>query len=349
MDLSHASSSVTSRRLSCIADHIAPADARAGIKMSLTAAGRPKFTVALLGAAGGIGQPLAMLLKMSPLIDVLHIYDIVNTPGVAADLSHIDTKCEVKGFVGQAQLGAALSGADLVVIPAGVPRKPGMSRDDLFNTNAGIVKTLATGVAQHCPKAVVNIISNPVNSTVPIVAEVMKAHGVYDPNRIMGVTALDVLRANTFVAEAAGMPRGTVSVPVIGGHAGITILPLLSQSEPRLDFSPEVVAKLTDRVQNGGTEVVEAKAGAGSATLSMAAAAARFAESCLRAMCGSPDVIECAYVVSSLVQPLPYFASRCLLAPVSLFYLLKESWLQQEPHVLGQAAECIRFVLHIAS
>lgn len=78
----------------------------------------------------------------------------------------------------------------------------------------------------------------------PIVAEVMKAHGVYDPNRIMGVTALDVLRANTFVAEAAGMPRGTVSVPVIGGHAGITILPLLSQVCPGVACGPRLTCKL---------------------------------------------------------------------------------------------------------
>ena len=75
-----------------------------------------------------------------------------------------------------------------------------MTRDDLFNINAGIVHALAVAVAQHCPKAVVNIISNPVNSTVPIAAEVLKAAGVYDPKKLLGVTTLDVVRANTFVA-----------------------------------------------------------------------------------------------------------------------------------------------------
>jgi len=70
-----------------------------------------------------------------------------------------------------------------VVIPAGVPRKPGMTRDDLFNINAGIVKNLITGVAKYCPKAFVAIISNPVNSTVPIAVEVLKKHGVFDPKR----------------------------------------------------------------------------------------------------------------------------------------------------------------------
>lgn len=78
-------------------------------------------------------------------------------------------------------------------------------------------------------QAVVAIISNPVNSTVPITAEVLKAAGVYDPRKVLGVTTLDVVRANTFVAEAKGLPVQDVDVPVVGGHAGITILPLLSQ------------------------------------------------------------------------------------------------------------------------
>ena len=73
------------------------------------------------------------------------------------------------------------------------------------------------------------IISNPVNSTVPITAEVFKAAGVYDKRKVLGVTTLDVVRANTFVAEAKGLPVQDVDVPVVGGHAGITILPLLSQ------------------------------------------------------------------------------------------------------------------------
>lgn len=78
-------------------------------------------------------------------------------------------------------------------------------------------------------QALIHIISNPVNSTIPIAAEVLKAAGVYDPRRLMGVTTLDIVRANTFVAEKKGLDLRTVDVPVIGGHAGITILPLLSQ------------------------------------------------------------------------------------------------------------------------
>lgn len=207
---------------------------------------------------------------------------------------------------GEDQLGEALKGADVVIIPAGVPRKPGMTRDDLFKINAGIVKALVEACGKHCPKvraassqagldacswqlfaevteslpciiqadsppspiavaqALLNIISNPVNSTVPIAAETLKRLGVYDEKRVLGVTTLDVVRclphlviwllwrclsrlaatlmytpprvssawqvrAKTFYAEKAGLDVSKVDVPVVGGHAGVTILPLFSQ------------------------------------------------------------------------------------------------------------------------
>jgi len=83
--------------------------------------------VAVLGAAGGIGQPLALLLKQNARITELALYDIVNTPGVAADLSHIATRAKVTAHTGEGELREAVQGSDVVVIPAGVPRKPGMS------------------------------------------------------------------------------------------------------------------------------------------------------------------------------------------------------------------------------
>ncbi|KAI3964318.1 hypothetical protein MKW92_034674 [Papaver armeniacum] len=271
--------------------------------------GAPGFKVAILGAAGGIGQPLALLMKMNPLVSVLHLYDVVNAPGVTADVSHMDTGAVVRGFLGQPQLENALTGMDLVIIPAGVPRKPGMTRDDLFKINAGIVRTLAEGIAKCCPNAIVNLISNPVNSTVPIAAEVFKKAGTFDPKKLLGVTTLDVVRANTFVAEVLGVDPREVSVPVVGGHAGVTILPLLSQVNPPCSFTPEEINALTDRIQNGGTEVVEAKAGAGSATLSMAYAAAKFADACLRGMRGDAGIVECSFVTSQVTE-LPFFATK---------------------------------------
>ncbi|KAI3766842.1 hypothetical protein L2E82_16917 [Cichorium intybus] len=267
------------------------------------------FKVAILGAAGGIGQPLSLLTKMSPLVSDLHLYDIANVKGVAADLSHCNTPSKVLHFTGNDELPNCLKDIDVVVIPAGVPRKPGMTRDDLFNINANIVKTLVEAVADYSPNAFIHIISNPVNSTVPIAAEVLKQKGVYNPKKLFGVTTLDVVRANTFVAQKKNLKLIDVDVPVIGGHAGITILPLLSKTKPAVSFTDEEVEELTVRIQNAGTEVVEAKAGAGSATLSMAYAAARFLESSLRALDGDGDVYECSFVESEVTE-LPFFASR---------------------------------------
>lgn len=251
--------------------------------------------VAVLGAAGGIGQALSLLLKTQlPAGSELALYDVAPVvPGVAVDLSHIPTDVKVEGF-GKDDVAAALQGCDIVLIPAGVPRKPGMDRSDLFNINAGIVKNLVEAIADNCPEACTCIITNPVNTTVAIAAETLKAKGVYNKNKLFGVTTLDVIRAETFVAELKGLNTASVHVPVIGGHSGTTILPLLSQVDG-VSFTDEEVASLTHRIQNAGTEVVEAKAGGGSATLSMGQAAARFCLSLVSAMKGD-NVVEYTYV-----------------------------------------------------
>jgi len=252
--------------------------------------------VAVLGAAGGIGQALALLLKTQlPSGSELSLYDIAPvTPGVAVDLSHIPTAVKIKGFSGE-DATPALVDADIVLISAGVARKPGMDRSDLFNINAGIVRNLIEQVAKTCPKALIGIITNPVNTTVAIAAEVLKKAGVYDKNKLFGVTTLDVIRSSTFVAELKGKQPQDIEVPVIGGHSGVTILPLLSQIAG-VSFTETEAADLTKRIQNAGTEVVEAKAGGGSATLSMGQAAARFGLSLVRALQGESNVVEYAYV-----------------------------------------------------
>lgn len=271
-----------------------------------------EFKVALLGASGGIGQPLSLLLKMNPLIQHLALYDIVHTPGVAADISHCSTGAQVTGHLGPQQLREALEGTSVVVIPAGVPRKPGMTRDDLFNTNATIVRDLADACAKYSPQAMICVISNPVNSTVPIACEVFKKHNVYDPKRMFGVTSLDIVRANTFIAQAKGLDVSQVNCPVVGGHSGVTIIPLISQCTPPVSFPPEERAAMTTRIQNAGTEVVEAKAGAGSATLSMAFAGHRFVNSMLQALSGESGIVECAFVQSDVAET-KYFSTPLLL------------------------------------
>uniref|UniRef100_A0A2K6UG92 Malate dehydrogenase, mitochondrial n=1 Tax=Saimiri boliviensis boliviensis TaxID=39432 RepID=A0A2K6UG92_SAIBB len=244
--------------------------ASAALRRSFSTSAQNNAKVAVLGASGGIGQPLSLLLKNSPLVSRLTLYDIAHTPGVAADLSHIETKATVKGYLGPEQLPDCLKGCDVVVIPAGVPRKPGMSRDDLFNTNATIVATLAAACAQHCPEAMICVIANP------------------------------------------GLDPARVNVPVIGGHAGKTIIPLISQCTPKVDFPQDQLTTLVGRIQEAGTEVVKAKAGAGSATLSMAYAGARFVFSLVDAMNGKEGVVECSFVKSQETE-CAYFSTPLLL------------------------------------
>jgi len=265
--------------------------------------------VSVLGAAGGIGQPLSLLLKTSKLVDKLFLYDVARIKGVEMDLSHINTKAKTRPFAEMSELPTCLCGSDVVVIPAGVPRKPGMSRDDLFNTNAKIIKDLSEAIGTNCPKALVAIISNPVNSLVPLAAEVLKKGNQFDPKRLFGVTTLDVLRANTFVAQVKAVDVECMNVPVIGGHAGKTIIPLISQAKPTVSFTPCEIKELTEKIQEAGTDVVKAKEGTGSATLSMAYAAFVFVESLIKALKGECDIVQCSYVFSGLTEA-PFFASK---------------------------------------
>jgi len=252
-----------------------------------------------------------------PNVSELCVFDLniamVPPAGVAADLSHVDSKCAVKGYVMEVgknpidHLEECLTGCHLVLVPAGLPRKPGQTRDDLFKANAGIAKGIVEACGKFCPDAIVALIVNPVNSIVPAMAEMWAKKGL-NPLNVVGVTTLDCVRANKFVGEVTGKNPKFVNVPVIGGHAGTTILPLFSQDKSAAGIDAEKIPNLDKKVQDAGTVVVEAKGGKGSATLSMAFAGARFG-SCILAGLQGRRRVACAYVKSELTD-LPYFASK---------------------------------------
>merc|ERR1712216_582610 len=146
------------------------------------------------------------------------------------------------------------------------------------------------------PNAVLGLIVNPVNSVVPAMCELWKKAGL-DPRKIVGISTLDIVRANKFVQEKTGKPA---TIPVIGGHAGKTILPLFSQDPAGASIPASEIPDLDVRVQDAGTEVVKAKNGKGSATLSMAYSGARLGRAVLSGLAGS-SVTECAYVQSNVV------------------------------------------------
>merc|ERR1712093_911702 len=165
-----------------------------------------------------------------------------------------------------------------------------------FKVNADIAKGLVDACAKHCPNAVLALIVNPVNSIVPAMAELYAKKGL-DPMKIVGVTTLDCVRAAKFVGEVTSKNPNFINVPVIGGHAGKTILPVFSQDKTAAGIDAEKIPDLDVKVQDAGTEVVNAKNGKGSATLSMGYAGARLASSILAGFTGRKRT-ECAYVVS---------------------------------------------------
>ncbi|XP_002133843.2 malate dehydrogenase-like [Drosophila pseudoobscura] len=267
-----------------------------------------QFRVAVVGAAGGIGQPLALLLMTNKLVTELALHDTETTQGFGKDLSHISTVCKVKPYFGETELKKAIDGSHIVMITAGMPRKPGQTRDFLFDTNAPIVARVACLVAKRAPKALVGIITNPVNAVVAVAAEAMKKAGCYDPNRLFGVTTLDVVRAEKFIGEHMNIHPYDVRIPVVGGHAGTTIVPIFSQCQPPFEGDEKCIAAIVKRIQTGGDEVVKAKAGKGSATLSMAYAAARFTNALMRGLKGKACAPECAYVQSDATDA-PFFST----------------------------------------
>merc|ERR1740138_1787733 len=236
---------------------------------------------------------------------------MVPAAGVAADLSHLEKRVKVSSYCLSKddkpvdKLEECLKGCDLVLVPAGLPRKPGMTRADLLGINAGIAKNIVEACAKFCPQAVLGLIVNPVNSVVPAMCELYKKKGL-DPKKICGVTSLDIVRANKFVHEITGVPVEHIDVPVVGGHAGTTILPLFSQVQSMKSIPADQIPALDKHVQDAGTDVVNAKGGKGSATLSMAYAGAKFANAVLCGLAGK-DTDECAYVATA-TGPLPYFA-----------------------------------------
>jgi len=191
-----------------------------------------------------------------------------------------------------------------------MPRKPGQTRADLLAINAGIAKKIVEACAKFCPNAILGLIVNPVNSVVPAMCELYKKRGL-DPRKICGVTSLDIVRANKFVHEITGAPIDSIDVPVVGGHAGATILPLFSQVPAMKGVPADQIPALDKHVQDAGTDVVNAKGGKGSATLSMAYAGHKFANAVLSGLAGI-KTIECAYVAADpdARATLPYFSSR---------------------------------------
>lgn len=244
-----------------------------------------KGKVTVVGA-GFYGSTTAMRLAEYDILETVVLTDIVEgkPEGLALDMNQsrpvegFETKVigQTTGSNGEGY--EAIAGSDVVVITAGLPRKPGMSRMDLIETNAKIVRNVAENIAKHAPDAVVIVVSNPLDE---MTALTQLATG-FPKERVIGQAGmLDTARFTHFVAETLAVPVSSVKTLTLGSH-GDTMVPVPSRctvgGRPLADLLPaEKIEELVVRTRNGGAEVV-ALLKTGSAYYAPSAAAARMAK-----------------------------------------------------------------------
>ena len=256
--------------------------------------------IALIGA-GNIGGTLAHLIGLKELGDVV-MFDVF--PGVAAGKAlDIMQSGPVDGFDSK-MIGtkdyAQIAGSDVVIVTAGFPRMPGMSRDDLIGKNAGVIAEVAEGIKTHCPNAFVICITNPLDAMV----WVMKEKSGLPANRVVGMAGvLDSSRFQLFLAQEFNVSVEDVRAFVLGGH-GDTMVPLTRYSTVAGIPVPDLIkmgwttqAKIdaiVDRTANGGGEIVKLLE-RGSAFYAPAASAISMAEASLK---DKKRVLPCAALLT---------------------------------------------------
>jgi malate dehydrogenase len=256
--------------------------------------------IALIGA-GNIGGTLAHLIGLKELGDVV-LFDVFG--GVAAGKAlDIMQSGPVDGFDSAMSGGSdysAIAGSDVVIVTAGFPRTPGMSRDDLIGKNAGVIAQVAEGIKTHCPDAFVICITNPLDAMV----WVMKEKSGLPANRVVGMAGvLDSSRFQLFLAQEFGVSVEDVTAFVLGGH-GDTMVPLTRYSTVAGIPVPDLIemgwttqAKIdaiVDRTANGGGEIVKLLE-RGSAFYAPAASAVAMAEAFLK---DKKRVLPCAALLT---------------------------------------------------
>jgi malate dehydrogenase len=242
--------------------------------------------IALIGA-GQIGGTLALLAGLKELGDIILIDVVDGVPqGKALDIAEASPVDGFNaGFSGSSDY-ADLAGADVVIVTAGIPRKPGMTRDDLIGVNTGIVKTVGEGIKKHCPDAFVIVITNPLDVMVWVMREVTGL----SPAKVVGMAGvLDSARFRYFLADEFKVSVQDVTAFVLGGH-GDTMVPSVRYSTvagiPLPDLikmgwtTQERLDQIVQRTRDGGAEIVKFLK-TGSAFYAPAASAIAMAESYL--------------------------------------------------------------------
>ena len=310
------------------------------------AAGR-KGKVTVVGA-GFYGSTTALRLAEYDIFETVVLTDIVEgkPEGIALD---INQSRSIEGFetkvIGQSTSAdgkgyEAIAGSDVVVITAGLPRKPGMSRMDLIGVNAGIVRGVAENVAKHAPDAVVIVVSNPLDEMTALAQIATK----FPHQRVMGQAGmLDTARFTHFVAERVGVEIAKVRTLTLGSH-GETMVPVPSRctvdGKPLSEILPASdIAELVDRTRNGGAEIV-ALLKTGSAYYAPSAAAARMAKAVIEDSGAVMPV--CAWVTGQYGISDVYLGVEAEIGRVGVKKVVETKLETAELEALKVAAEAVR-------
>jgi len=217
--------------------------------------GRPKITVV---GAGNVGGTVAQRLAEKNAYDVVLVDIVPGIPqGKALDITQAGPVCGYSTRVVGTNGYDETAGSSIAVITSGIPRKPGMSRDELLATNAKIVKTVVRELVSRSPNIILILVTNPLDAMVHVARQVSGL----PKSRVLGMAGvLDTARLRSFVAEELNVPGTEVQAMVLGGH-GDTMVPLVRQTtvtgKPITDrLSPERLAALIKRTQDGGAEIV---------------------------------------------------------------------------------------------
>jgi len=230
--------------------------------------------------AGNVGATAAQRLAEKQLARTVVLVDVIEGVPQGKGLDQWES-APIEGFdtrvVGANDYGPA-AGSELVVVTAGIARKPGMSRDDLVRTNADIVKQVSQQIRQHCPGAIVVVVSNPLD----VMCWVTKQVTGFPRERVIGMAGiLDTARYRAFLAEALDVSVEDIQAMVLGGH-GDTMVPLISYTTVsgipvRQLLDQATLDKIVERTRNGGAEIV-AFLKTGSAYYAPSAATAQMVE-----------------------------------------------------------------------
>ncbi len=217
--------------------------------------GRPKITVV---GAGNVGGTVAQRLAEKNAYDVVLVDIVPGIPqGKALDITQAGPVCGYSTRVVGTNGYDETAGSSIAVITSGIPRKPGMSRDELLATNAKIVKTVVRELVSRSPNIILILVTNPLDAMVHVARQVSGL----PKSRVLGMAGvLDTARLRSFVAEELNVPGTEVQAMVLGGH-GDTMVPLVRQTtvtgKPITDrLAPDRLAALIKRTQDGGAEIV---------------------------------------------------------------------------------------------